>query len=169
MLTAPTLAELAAATGRPAESYTAYATTTLLQATLLFAAHTRLTDWPADPQLAQLARMAVLELADRLYLEQPYQAAKASPYQSESIGSYSYSKGSSSSSAAAGRTASSLPAGLLWWDLALDGLSADAASGIASGSIDVADDDLVRNDQGTLSIAGPADSIDPPYVTISAN
>jgi hypothetical protein len=91
----PTLGELAEYTGRPATSYTSYVNSALLQAAMTF---TILAELSADdyagmqPDFQQLANMGVMAMADYLYLRWPYQQALASPLQSETIGSYSYSK-----------------------------------------------------------------------------
>jgi hypothetical protein len=91
----PTVAQLAEYAGRPAVSYTSYANSALLQATMMF---TILAELSADdyagmaPDYQQLANMGVLAMADWLYLRWPYQQVIASPLQNEAIGSYSYSK-----------------------------------------------------------------------------
>lgn len=91
----PTPAELAEYTGRPLVSYTSYVNSALLQATMMF---TILAERTADdyagmqPDLQSLANMGVMAMADYLYLRWPYAQALASPMQSETIGSYSYSK-----------------------------------------------------------------------------
>jgi hypothetical protein len=91
----PTVAELADYTGRPVTSYTGYANSALLQATMMFTilSENSVADYagmPADYQ--QLANMGVMAMADWLYLRWPYQQVMASPLQNETIGSYSYSK-----------------------------------------------------------------------------
>jgi hypothetical protein len=91
----PTPAELSEYTGRPVSSYTSYVNSALLQATMMF---TILSELGAGdygglaPDFQQLANMGVMAMADYLYLRWPYQQALASPLQSETIGSYSYSK-----------------------------------------------------------------------------
>jgi hypothetical protein len=91
----PTVSELANYTGRPVESYTGYANSALLQATMMFTilSENTVADYAgmsADYQ--QLANMGVMAMADWLYLRWPYQQVMASPLQNETIGSYSYSK-----------------------------------------------------------------------------
>jgi hypothetical protein len=91
----PTVTELAEYTGRPAASYTGYANSALLQATMMFTILAELgaDDYAGmDPDLQQLANMGVMAMADYLYLRWPYQQVLASPLQAETIGSYSYSK-----------------------------------------------------------------------------
>jgi hypothetical protein len=91
----PTPTELAQYTGRPLTSYTSYVNSALLQATMMF---TVLSELSADDysglssDFQQLANMGVMAMADHLYLRWPYQQVSASPLQSETIGSYSYSK-----------------------------------------------------------------------------
>jgi hypothetical protein len=90
----PTLDDLVALSGRPATSYTSFATNALIQATIAWTALTQITDssmlCSADDQ--QLATWGICAYADYVYLRQPYQQVLASPLQNESIGSYSYSK-----------------------------------------------------------------------------
>ncbi len=130
MLTAPSTADLAEFTGRDEDSFSAFAAQALAQATLLFSVVTKRSEYPDDADAAQLARYAILEMADRILLEQPYAAARATPYQSETIGSYSYAKGSAAAKARDGERT-----GLLWWDLAIDELSLAERSIVASGSV----------------------------------
>jgi hypothetical protein len=98
----PTLPELSGYTGRPETSYTSYVTSALLQATIMFTTLSELstgdyntvgTDVGMPLEDAQLlANSGVMAMADWLYLRWPYQQVLASPLQSETIGSYSYSK-----------------------------------------------------------------------------
>jgi hypothetical protein len=91
----PTIAELANYTGRPVESYTGYANSALLQATMMFTilSENSVADYAGmNADFRQLANMGVMAMADWLYLRWPYQQVMASPLQSEEIGSYSYSK-----------------------------------------------------------------------------
>jgi hypothetical protein len=91
----PTPQELAGFTGRPLTSYTSYVNSALLQGTLMF---TILSELGADdyagmqPDFQLLANMGIMAMADYLYLRWPYQQVIANPLQSESIGSYEYSK-----------------------------------------------------------------------------
>ncbi len=141
MLPVPTIAYLAQFTGRPEESFGIYADQALVQATLLFSLATDLEDYPDREDHQTLAINAILEMADRIYLEQPYQTAKASPYQSESIGSYSYAKGSTAARAKEGQ-----PTGLMWWDLAIDELALADRSIVASSSVSVFERDAISTD-----------------------
>jgi len=136
MLPVPTVAYLAQFTGRDEASFTAFADQALIQSTLLFSVTTNLDEYPDDEDLQQLGINAILEMADRIYLEQPYAAAVASPFQSESIGSYSYAKGSY-----AAKAKDKERTGLFWWDLAVDQLSLIERSLVASGGIDVFEHD----------------------------
>lgn len=128
MLVPPTVADLAVFTGRESNTFGQFATEALSQATLLFYLATDIPDYPDDASLAQLARYGILDMADKIYLSQPYQEASASPFQSETIGSYSYAK-----AVAAVKKGDST--GVMWFDLAVNKLKA-AGSGIgATGSI----------------------------------
>jgi hypothetical protein len=94
----PSLAQLAEFSGRPETSYTSYATSALIQATIIFTTVTEVnygnnSDFAAlnsDDQ--QLAVYGILAYADWTYLKQPYQQMVASPAMSETIGDYTFSK-----------------------------------------------------------------------------
>ncbi len=165
MLPVPTLAELKEFTGR--DDYGPFAVTALKQSTLFFSLVTGLTEMPADPDRAQLATFAILQLADRLILEQPYAATVASPYQSETIMSYTYSKGSTLATTVS-RARNGLPLGLFWWDLAIDELTVAGGVKITSGVISVQDEDILGTAPNQF-ILGPDQMAPdvPPYVTIS--
>jgi hypothetical protein len=152
-LPVPTVAQLASFTGREVESYTAYASAALAQATLLLELVTGLNDLPDDENLSKLAVNAILEMADRLTYDQVYQQVNASPFQAETIGSYSYSKGSHF----AERARSGQKLGLMWWDLALEMLSGADRANTASGSITVFEPEVSTGVDGSRSILNPAE------------
>ncbi len=154
MLTAPTTADLAAFTGRPEAGLGAFAPAALTQATLLFSITTGLNEYPTDPDRATLASYAILELADRLVLEQPYAQTAASPFASETILSYTYTKATKT----AKKVEDGLPTGLRWWDLAIDELSAKDRSVVSHGSVEAFErgPDYV-DDDGRRHILGPND------------
>lgn len=117
--------------GRPVQSYTAYSAQAITQATLLFKIGTCLADFPQG-QDGELAKMAILSMADSIFLAQKYQEAAASPFSSETIGSYSYSK-------TAKAVASGQPTGIMWFDLAVEklGVCEDLDNIPFSGGIEV--------------------------------
>lgn len=123
-----TVDDLANFSGRPASSYTGYATSSAVpQSILLFKIGTCLADIPEDAVSQELARMAMTAMADAIVLAQPYQAALANPFNSETIGSYSYSK-------VASAVNNGLPTGIVWFDLAIQHLSVcDTLDNIPSG------------------------------------
>ena len=153
-----TLNDVADFTGRPVAAYPqTYTATALKQARMLFRMATCLKTFPDDEFEAELAKYAILSMAEALVLAQPYQAALANPFQSESIGSYSYSK-------IAGVVASGVPTGLSWFDSAVQRLGVCDLSGTgvigggSSGGIEVFEH------QGTFApgynnvrLVGPAD------------
>ncbi len=155
MLPVPTVAQLAAFTGRPQNTFGPFAAQALAQATLLFGINTTLTELPDAAEKAQLATNAILEMADRLYLEQPYAAEKARPYTSETTLDYSYSKGGTAAKARDGQ-----PTGLLWWDLAVQELATAGRLLTASGSIAAGIGAVYQAEDGNLIILGP-DQLDP--------
>jgi len=124
--------DLANFAGRPAVSIPPFWEVAVAQATLLFKIATCLTNPPTDPTEAQLVDMAILSMADSILLAQPYREALASPFTSESIGSYSYGK-------TAKAVANGQSTGIMWFDMAVDRLGqCDLEQGIPmGGGIDV--------------------------------
>lgn len=102
--------------GVPATDYSSFIDEAIKQATLLFKIGTCLSAWPDNEVDADLARYAVLNMADAIHAAQPWQKVLRSPFNSETIGSYSYSKLSTAVSAG-------LPTGVSWFDLAISKLS----------------------------------------------
>ena len=153
-LVPPTVAELASFSGRDSNSYSNFAVEALTQATLLLYLATSLSEYPSDPDLAQLAKYGILDMADKIYFSQPYREALASPYQSESIGSYSYSK-----SVAAVKKGDAT--GVMWFDMAVNKLKADGSGIVASGSIEGFEwDGLETNGNGRARIIGATGKAD---------
>jgi len=166
VLPVPTTDELVTFSGRPASMYGAFAAQALEQATLMFSIVTKLKEYPADPDLEKLARFAILELADRLFLEQPYAEYVARPFQTETIMSYSYSR----MTATATKVQQGIKTGLFWWDLAIDELALPGTSLHAHGSIHPVPDGLARTSDTTWDFVSPADEDGPgnqPYIRIS--
>ena len=167
MLPVPTQADLETFTGRPAATFGGFADQALAQATLMFSIVTYLTDLPADPDLAQLANNAIMELADRILLEQPYQSIKAGPFQTETIGSYSYSRVTPT----VAKVQQGIKTGLLWWDLAIDRLSVPGSSILGHGGIDEIPEGLVHSrETGNWIIQHAGDTDENggmPYIRIS--
>jgi hypothetical protein len=153
-LAPPTVAELATFSGRDSNSYSDFAVEALTQATLLLYLATSLSEYPSDPDLAKLAKYGILDMADKIYFSQPYREALASPYQSESIGSYSYSK-----SLAAVKKGDAT--GVMWFDLAVNKLKADGSGIGASGSIQGFEwDGIEINGSGRAKIIGATGKYD---------
>lgn len=125
----PTIGDLAAFTGRPSNTFGDFASEALTQATLLLMLATELTEYPSDINLANLAKYAILDMADSIYLGQPYKQTMASPFQSESIGSYSYSKMTKA-------VKKGDSTGVAWFDMAVSKLRSANAGITASGSIE---------------------------------
>lgn len=151
MLPAPTVDDLAQFTGQAAGSYGPYAGSALAQATLLFSVLTKREEYPTDPAARQLMVNAIVELADKIYLDQRYRDVKASPFQSETIGSYTYSK--IIANAQKGK-----PTGLSWWDIAVEELSQVSRSLVSHGSVSALERDLhVKDDDDHRYVLGPAD------------
>lgn len=128
-LAPPTVAELATFTGRASNTFGSFAPQALTQATLLFYLSTGLEDYPEDSQLASLAKFGIMDMADKIYLSQPYKESTASPFQSETIGSYSYSRMTQA-------VKKGDATGVMWFDLAVNKLKAGGSGIGASGSIE---------------------------------
>lgn len=159
MLPAPSTEDLAVFTGREFESFSGFAEQALAQATLLFSVVTKLDTLPDDPGLAQLANNAIMQMADKMYLEQPFTAAKASPFASETIGSYSYAK-------TIQRAKQGENTGLLFWDLAIEELSQKSRAIVSSASVQAFTENIYTDGDGDDKyILGPATSanFDLPY------
>lgn len=146
--------DLSKFSGRPAQSYTSYADTSISQALLLFKIGTCLAGLPEDETQKELATMGVMAMADSIYLSQEFQKQAASPFSSESIGSYSYSK-------AARAVAGGGTTGIMWFDLAVSQLGQCVQSdGIPTGGgIQVFEDDglFVAGRNGNVDFLSPAD------------
>lgn len=151
-----TKTDVANFTGRNAASFPSFVDTSALpQAVLLFKIGTCLAslDDLTDDQ-KQLAQYAILSMADSIHLSQPYAVAVASPFNSESIGSYSYSK-------VAKAVSTGQETGIMWFDLAVDQLSVcdDINGGLTGGGIEVFEHDakFVAGVGGNSRMLSPAD------------
>ncbi len=172
ILALPSVADLAEFSGRPETSYTKFANAAILQATLMFQTVTELQ--PADmvtmqsavPEDYKLAILGILSMADYIYLRQPYQSPIATPFISEHIGSYSYSKAAQEIARnAAALEVAGEAVGVTFYDLAVRMLAKRTrAGGVYSGSINVFDEGdeseaqlVVRDSDGRMCVIGPAD------------
>lgn len=152
MLTAQDLSD---SSGRPVASYGPYAKTALEDALLLFQLGTCLANLPDNELHQKLAQRAILAMADQIYLEQQYAKAKASPFSSESIGSYSYTKKSQK------KVENGEETGVTWFDIAIRTLSVCDTVGGAymSGGINVFEGDatVIDSGNGYSEVLGPAE------------
>lgn len=142
---------MAEVTGRPESSFSSeWAEMAFKMGTLLFKYATCLKEFPDDEDDKDLATYAIVSMADLLYLQKDYAKVLASPFTSESIGSYSYSK-------AAKQIQSHTATGVMWFDLAVQRLGVcDLGSSPSTGSIHVFDKstDLTSVD-GVATFRGP--------------
>jgi hypothetical protein len=151
----PTVGDLAAFTGRPSNTFGEFAPEALSQATLLFLIATELIDYPSDTNLAALAKNGILDMADSIYLSQPYKQTMSSPFQSESIGSYSYSKMTKA-------VKKGDSTGVAWFDMAVSKLRAFGTGIGASGSIEGMEwDGIEDGPNGKKKIIGGSGSYSP--------
>lgn len=154
-----TLADLADYSGRPEASYTSYTTQALAQASLLFKFASCLTDWPSDADEAELAKYAILSLADIIFLSQPFAATLATPFISETIGSYSYSK-------AVNAIRAGTPLGISWFDLAVERLGICEIEGpLSSDHGSFTEGFYYTDSDGYKQILGPEDFSGDPWVS----
>jgi hypothetical protein len=174
----PQVSDLSNYSGQPESTYTSYAESALLLATIEFTFRTEITDpsqltgynaiSAADQQ--QLALNGICAYADYLYLRQPYRQVIASPMENETIGSYSYSKPIQEMARnAAALEVTGEQTGVPLFDLAVQMLALRTlAGGVYSGAVSVFEhprdkDDraqiVVRRDHetGQLHVLGPAD------------
>lgn len=156
MLQVPTITELALFKGKPTGFYTSFADHALAQAALLLTIRTGLTEMPTDEPNATLAKYAIMDLGNQIYLESPYDVIVAKPFSSETIGSYSYSK-----SAQAAKNGTST--GSMWFDLAVEQLSAvDGQYDVNSASISLFErDNYYQDANGNRFVLGPSELIRP--------
>ena len=130
-----TVEMLSTFTGRPQAAFREPYTTSsaIPQALLLFKMGTCIADPAGLPTDAlQLIDFAVLSMADAIQLASRYATVQATPFSSESIGSYSYSK-------MAERVQQGEQTGVMWFDTAVEQLSVcDTSDGIPmTGGIEV--------------------------------
>lgn len=150
-ITPPSLEQLAVFSGREEESYTDFADQALVQATVLFQIASCLDALPTDTTSVDydVCVNAILDMADRLYLGQQYSTAKASPFSSETIGSYSYSKMSS-------QVSQGLPTGVGWFDLAIQNYgSCDSGVTVSHSATSIFEDYGISVIDGRRVFLGP--------------
>lgn len=115
------LSDLSTSTGKDEEEFSEeFAATSLINARLFFKIATCRKgedSFPEDPDEQALARNAILAMAEHLHQGMKFADITSSPFNSETIGSYSYSK-----KAQAAITAGE-PTGVMWFDLAVTELS----------------------------------------------
>jgi hypothetical protein len=122
--------------GRPEGSFGPFVPSAAMQALLLFKIATGLDSMPDGETNEELANMGLLAMTDKLYLANQYRESQASPFSSESIGSYSYSK-------AARQAAAGEDTGVMWFDLAVSKLSRSVDDGLQMhGGIEVFEHDI---------------------------
>lgn len=113
-LTVPTVEQVSKFSGRPVSEYTAFIDEALLQAALMLK-YAGVTEMPEEEDEITLIRYAISQMADSLYLSQPFDKINASPIVSQSMGSTSYSR------AAYGKFLERIKAGavtgVFWFDL----------------------------------------------------
>jgi hypothetical protein len=133
----------------------------LIQAAFLMGLATGWTETPTDEPCATLFHNGILDMARWIALTQDYVPALASPYQSETIGSYSYSKGFKTL-LTLGFRAGDWNTGVFWFDLAAQQCSIGGGR-VDQGGVTVFEQDNLwtQDDNGRRWVLGPKDM---PYV-----
>lgn len=136
------------------EYFTEFGEEALDQAEFLVQERTETYQYPTTVRLQKAFKLAILDVAFQLYLESYFLKYKNMPFQSEVIGSYSYSKGQTANSA----LMSSYPTGFRWLDILLWLLGRDASKGLpSSGGVHVFDREGVVSVNGEDWELGPRD------------
>ena len=152
-LTPPTTDDLSEFSDIPEDDLSSYSTVALRQATLLFELATGLEAYPeVDSVGYDTAINGICDMALALYYGKDTAQARYSPYQSESIGSYSYSK-------VAAAIVRGLPTDVGWFDSAVALLSTgvDNSVGVYSDAVTVFEDDDSAIIDDRRYVLGPAD------------
>jgi hypothetical protein len=164
----PLVSDLSTFSGRDQATYTGYANAALLQSTIRFTFLTEITNpdqftgynnlTVADQ--TQLALYGICALADNIYLNFPYQGVMASPLNSETVGTWTYTKEATNG---AGGSAYRLQAGALELSMASTGITLfdmavqllalrTIASGVFHGGTTVFDHGERRRSMGAIMI-----------------
>lgn len=170
MLPLQPISALAGFMGVDETALTDYASQAILQATLQLGLAAQLDNsdydgFPPDDQ--RMVLLGIQDMAEYIYLRQPYKQLIASPLSNESIGSYSYSKAQQQ----VGRNAAALELGAEktgrpWYDLAYQFLAKRTrAGGVFSGGITVFEEGskidqaelMIRVEDNRLVLVGPED------------
>lgn len=130
-----TIADLFDTTGRSAASYVnpGFLPQAIKQATMLFILGTNRSEPPVHGLELELMKLGILYMADAIALSQPNAEALATPFSSESIGSYSYNK-------VQGAVMNGLPTGISWFDQAVRQLAVGQELDIVTGGFEVFED-----------------------------
>lgn len=166
MYPVPSVSNMAAFSGRDESTYTSYANSALLQATVQFTFLTEITDpaqltgynaLTADDQQV-LALQGICALGDDIYLKHPYQGVIASPLNSETIGAWTYTKSVMTGAGARAMQATALElslgsTGIALFDMAVQLLALRTmAAGVYHSGVSVFDDGERRGALGAIMI-----------------
>lgn len=157
-----TVGDLSDFSGRPEILYSDHADESLRQAALFLRLRTGYVELPEDPDLQEVFRLAIMDLADRFYLERQFYREKASPVISETIGGYSYSKSQTAQTALYGQN----PTGIMWFDvllLALEDIDNVTTPRFAHGSVHIFENDDVYGPADNRWVIGPKNRPEYPF------
>lgn len=161
MLAAPDLDAFAEFLTVPVGTLGAADTQALKQSAFLLQLLSGCSDYPTDETCKTLFDNAIMDMANWMKNTLPFVAAAAGPFQSETIGSYSYSK-NFRNILLSGLKGGDATTGVLWFDLAVSecGCGLEEDSLVASGAITVFEhDDVFVASGGRRWVLGPEDAI----------
>lgn len=158
-LTVPTLQDFADFLTVDVSSLGPADTQALKQAGFLLQVLGGCSDSPTEDPCKSLFDNAIMDMANWMRASLPFVSAVASPFQSETIGSYSYSK-AFRNVLLSGMSGNRVDTGVMWFDLAVRNCACgEESSAVAYGSTHVFEDDGVYiSDAGQRWILGPAEA-----------
>jgi len=156
-LWSPTVDDLAGFTGEVGASYEPFVQRALSDAVLLFSWASCIEELPDQgTNEGDLIRNGILAMADSLYTSQDQRNVTSGPFQSETIGSYSYSLRQATQAVQA-----SSPTGVGWFDMAVEflGVCSRTRNTVLGSSKILFEDDLPwhTHTDGKIHLLGPAD------------
>lgn len=161
MLAAPDLAAFAEFLTVPVGTLGAADTQALKQSAFLLQILSGCADYPTEEPCKTMFDNAIMDMANWMKNTLPFVAAASSPFQSETIGSYSYSK-NFRSVLLSGLKGGDPTTGVMWFDLAVSecGCGTEEDSLVGSSAITVFEHDGVYvAENGRRWVLGPEDAI----------
>lgn len=161
MLAAPDLDAFALFLTVPVQTLGAADTQALKQSAFLLQLLSGCEDYPTEEPCKTLFDNAIMDMANWMKNTLPFVAAASSPFQSETIGSYSYSK-NFRNVLLSGLKGGDATTGVMWFDLAVSncGCGLEEDSLVSSGGITVFEhDEVYVAADGRRWVLGPEDVV----------